>query len=183
MSAKRSLLTAALCLGLIFGIFQGASAQTGNVCLILAYEHDQTFSNSDCDSYTVGYGWVAVSPGLVEEFVKANSISAAFYGDNVKFGVSGEEAASLWLPMDTRPSEELGYYCPNPTGLVYRAKFRMDIGKLAPGTYNLFFLDTLSHPLNDGTASCVDDQGQHLPNIIYSGTFIDTYTDAITITP
>ena len=183
MSAKRVLLTAVLCLGLIFGIFQGASAQTGNVCVILAYEDTQTFSNSDCDSYTVGYTWVAVSPGLVKEFVNATSISAAFWGDNVKFGVSPEEAASLWLPMDTRDSAGLGFYCPNPTGLVYRAKFRMDIGKLAPGTYNLFFFDTLSHPLNDGTVSCVDDQGQHFPNIIYSGTFIDNYTEAITITP
>jgi hypothetical protein len=181
MSAKRVLLTAVLCLGLIFGIFQGGSAQTGKVCRIIAYEDVQTFSNSDCSSYTVGYTWVAVSPGLVKEFVKATSIDAAFYGDNVKFSVKPEDAAKLWSPIDTRASAELGYYC--PTGLLYRSFFDINIGKLDPGTYNLFFFDTLSHPLNDGTVSCVDDQGQHFPNIIYSGTLIDNYTEAITITP
>jgi hypothetical protein len=181
MSAKRALLTFVLCLGLIFGIFQGALAQTGKVCRILAYEDTQTFSNSDCDSYTVGYGWLAVSPGLINEFVNATSISAAFWGDNVKVGLSPEETANLWSPIDTRSSAELGFYC--PTGLLYRSFFDINIGKLAPGTYHLYFFDTLSHPLNDGTVACVDDQGQHLPNIIYSGTFIDNYTDAITITP
>ena len=109
MSAKRVLLTAVLCLGLIFGIFQGVSAQTGKVCRILAYEDTEKFSNSDCNSYTVGYGWLAVSPGLVKEFVKATSIDAAFYGDNVKFSVKPNDAAKLWSPIDTRDSAELGY--------------------------------------------------------------------------
>jgi hypothetical protein len=181
MPAKRVLLTTVLCLGLIFGIFQEVSAQTGKVCNILAYEDIQTFSNSDCDSYTLGYGWLAVAPGLVEEFVKATSIDAAFWGDNVKFSVKPEDAAKLWSPIDTRASEEFGYYC--PTGLLYHSNFRMNIGKLDPGAYHLYFFDTLSHPLTDGSQSCVDDQGQHFPNTIYSGTFIDNYTDDITITP
>jgi hypothetical protein len=47
----------------------------------------------------------------------------------------------------------------------------------------MWFFDELKHPVTDGMASCVDDQGQHLPNIIYSGTFIDNYTESITITP
>ncbi len=181
MSVKRVLLTTVLCLGLIFGVFQGTSAQTGKVCRILAYEETQTFSNSDCDSYTLGYGWLAVSPGLVKEFVKATSIDAAFWGDTVKFSVKPEDAAKLWSPIDTRPSAELGYYC--PTGLFYRSFFDIKIGKLDPGTYHLYFYDTLSHPLTDGTQSCVDDQGQRFPKIMYSGTFIDNHTDAITITP
>ncbi len=140
MSAKRVLLTAVLCLGLIFGIFQGVSAQTGNVCLILAYEDTQTFSNSECDSYAIGYGWLAVSPGLVKEFVKATSIDAAFWGDNVRLSIKPKDASRLWSAIDTRESAELGYFC--PLGIDYRSKFRWNIGKLDPGTYNLFFEDT-----------------------------------------
>lgn len=180
-STQKVLLTSVLCLGLIIGIFRGVSAQTGNVCRILAYEDFQTFSNSDCDSYTVGYGWFAVSPGLVTEFVKATSINAAFWGDNVKFSVKPEDAASLWSPIDRRSSEELGYHC--PTGPFYRSFFDINVGQLAPGTYHLYFFDTLSHPITDGTQICTDDQGQHFPKIMYSGTFIDNYTDDITITP
>ena len=116
----------------------------------------------------MGYGWAAVSPGLVKEFLKANSVTASFTGDNVNFAVTPQEAANLWSPIDTRPSAELGYYC--PTGLFYRSRFRWNLGKLAPGTYNLLFFGTLRHPVADGTASCVDDQGHHFPNIMYSGT-------------
>jgi hypothetical protein len=181
MSAKRVLLTTVLCLGLIFGIFQGASAQTGTVCRILAYEDPQTFSNSDCDSYTVGFGWLAVSPGLVKEFVKATSIDAAFYGDNVKFSVKPKDASRLWSPIDRRSSEELGYHC--PTGPFYRSFFDINVGKLAPGTYHLFFVATLRHPVTDGYQICTDDQGQHFPKIMYSGNIIDNGEGTITITP
>jgi hypothetical protein len=181
MSVKRVLLTGILCLSLVLGFFQRGSAQAGNVCLILAYEEVQTFSNSECDSYAIGYGWLAVSPGLVKEFVKATSIDSAFWGDNVRLSLKPKDASRLWSPVDTRTTQDLGYTC--PTGSVYRSKFRWNIGKLDPGTYNMWFFDELKHPVTDGMASCVDDQGQHLPNIIYSGTFIDNYTESITITP
>lgn len=181
MSVKRVLLTTVLCFGLVVGFFQRGFAQTGKVCRILAYEEVQTFSNSDCDSYIVGYGWLAVSPGLVKDWVKATKIEVAFWGDNVKFSVKPKDAAKLWSPIDRRSSEELGYHC--PTGPFYRVFFDINVGKLAPGSYNMWFFDELKHPVTDGTVSCVDDQGQHFPNIIYSGTFIDNYTEAITITP
>ena len=182
MSAKRVLLTTVLCLGLIFGFFQGVSAQPGNVCLIFVGASSQTFSNTDCDGgYTAGYGWAALAPGLVNEFIKANSITASFTGDNiVNFALSPKQASNLWRPIESLGDDLIGAHCPN--GLVYRSQFRWNLGQLAPGTYTLYFLDTLSHPINDGTVSCTDDQGHHLPNIVYSGTIFDN-VNTVTITP
>ena len=121
MSVKRVLLTAVLCLGLVLGFFQRGSAQAGNVCRILAYEDVQTFSNSDCDSYTVGYGWLAVSPGLVKEFVKATSIDAAFWGDNVKFSVKPKDASRLWSPIDRRIKRRIRLHIVQPGRFIDRS--------------------------------------------------------------
>jgi hypothetical protein len=181
MSVKRALLTAVLCLGLIFGIFQGASAQTGNVCRILPRGEDLTFSNSDCSSYWAGDGWIALSPGQVKEAVKASSVTASFYGDNVDFAVTPPGSSNVWGPILSLDDDFIGAKC--PTGLLYRSQFIWNLGQLAPGTYTLKYLWTVSHPLYDGTVSCTDDQtGQRLPNIRYAGTLNDTET-TVTITP
>jgi len=181
MSAKRVLLTAVLCLGLIFGFFQGGSAQPGNVCRIFPSGQDQTFSNSDCSSYWAGPGWAAVSPGLVNEFLVATSVTASFTGDNVNFAVTPQQSSNVWAPIEKVGDDLIGAHC--PTGWVYRSQFRWNLGQLAPGTYTLKFLWTVRHPIADGTQSCTDDQtGQKLPIILYSGTFNDSET-TITITP
>ena len=182
MSAKRVFLTAVLCLGLIFGFFRGASAQTGDVsCRIRPSGENQTFSNSDCSSYWAGPGWAAVSPGLVNVLIRASSVTASFTGNNVNFVVTPPQSSNIWGPILSLDDGRIGANC--PTGLVYRSQFIWNLGQLAPGTYTLKYLWTVSHPSNDGTVSCTDDQtGERLPNIIYSGTINDTET-TVTITP
>jgi hypothetical protein len=85
------------------------------------------------------------------------------------------------MPIEKLEDDTFGVNC--PSGRVYRADFNWDLGQLAPGTYTLFFLHTISHPLADGMQACSDDTtGQPLPKILYSGTIIDTLA-TITITP
>jgi len=182
MSAKRVLLTAVLCLGLIFGIFQGVSAQPGVSCRIRPFGEDQTFSNSACSSYWAGPGWAAVSPGLVNELIRASSITASFTGDNnVNTAITPKQASKLWDPIQSQKDDTIGANC--PTGLVYGSRNRWDLGQLAPGTYTLKLLWTVRHPVVDGTHRCTDNQtGQRLPKIMYSGTLLDTET-TVTITP
>jgi hypothetical protein len=181
MSAKRVLFSAVLCLGLIFGFFQRGSAQAGNVCNIPQNGQDQTLSNSVCDTYTTGYGWSAVSPGLVKDFILATSITASFTGNNVNFAITPQQAAKLWGPIQIVEDEIDGLNC--PTGLLYLTKFRWNLGKLDPGTYTLTFFDKFNHPVTDGSQICKDDDtGERLPIIIYSGTLLDN-VKTITITP
>jgi hypothetical protein len=181
MSTKRILLTTVLCMGLIFGFFQGGSAHTGNTCFIFALAgSERTFSNADCDNYTTGYGWVALSPGLVNAYIKATSNTAYFTGGNVTLALSASQAHNLWGPIQVQGDDLIGAHC--PTGKVYQSQFRWNLGQLAPGTYTLHFVSTLRYPVVDGTQSCVDDDGQHFPLVIYSGTLADNI-QTVTITP
>jgi hypothetical protein len=183
MSAKRVLLTAVLCLGLIFGIFQGASAKaTPGPCRISVLRDQLSFSNHDCSSYYISPGWFALTPALVNVFIQASSSTASLTGDNnVNLALTTQQAANLWEPIQTLEDNIFGLNC--PTGLVYLSDVKWDLGKLDLGTYTLKFFQTLSHPLIDGIGSCtVDQTGQGLSNIIYAGTQLDTET-TVTITP
>ena len=151
MSAKRVLLTAVLCLGLIFGIFQGVSAQAvpGPCRIHIVLFDTENFSNTDCSSYYISPGWFAVSPGLINEFIKASSSTASITGDNnVNFAVTPPQSSNLWGPIQSVEDDTLGANC--PTGLLYGSQFIWNLGQLAPGTYTLKFFSTVSHPLTDG---------------------------------
>lgn len=119
--------------------------------------------------------WVALSPGLVQEYLNASHESYTLVGNGETVAISDAETKQTYGPIIEAPPEILGLECPRP--LVAGTIFDYTLGHLEPGTYTLTRTATLDHPVNDAFHVCTF-AGQPAANTpsLYEGTRVSTVT-------
>jgi hypothetical protein len=119
--------------------------------------------------------WIALSPGLVQEYLNASHESYTLVGNGETVVVSEAEIEQAYGSIIQAPPEVVGVECPRP--LVAGAILDYNLGHLQPGTYTLTRMVTLDHPVNDAFHVCTF-AGQPAANTpsLFEGTRVSTVT-------
>jgi hypothetical protein len=157
MSTKRVQIAIALCLLLApvtAGSVKAQESEPGPCYFFPFGSETITFNESECTTIVLGtIEWAALSRGLVNEFLRATSLSFSAQGPGLDLAMDEEETAMLWSPISEVPSVEYGITCPHRAD-IQDTVWMKDLGDLEPGVYHIHAVLTLRHPIHDGLQQC-----------------------------
>lgn len=178
MNVKKILLLLILLL-LVAVMVPGASAEE-EPAQIAPYRDGAVYDVSTEQEVHIFWVWLALNPGLVNDYLDASHESYTLQGPGTSLAISDAEAAPHWSPILQAPPEMVGWECPRP--LAAGSIFDYNLGYLSPGEYTLTFIRTLDRPVNDGLHVCTIG-GEPLadaPSLFPAGTTVSTLTINVT---
>ena len=109
-------------------------------------------------------GWGVVGgPGLLNAYVKAHQATLIVEDEagNTVVSIGSAEFATLWGDPESFPSGFEDLSCASPTSNGAAWSYLLEAG-LPEGTYTISLVESLSHPITDGSHTCWFDDGTRL---------------------
>lgn len=124
--------------------------------------------SADCDEIHFVLGWAAMTPGQINEYLKATQYTLTIRdgSGNVLKSVVPAEFAQFWGPAYPINPADLGVECAMPK--AWETDLVLSLGKLLAGEYTLTIDENFTHPVTDGFQACWVE-GFKIPVSLYSG--------------
>ncbi len=137
----------------------------GEGCELL---HPNMTLSADCPQIFFVWGWAAMTPGQVNEYVKGtqDTITLRDGSGNVVQVIGPVDVTQSWGPAYAVDPADLGVDCGMPE--AWETDSALSLGALARGKYTITVERTFVHPVTDGFNACWAE-GFKLPVTLYSG--------------
>ncbi|MGE5463287.1 MAG: hypothetical protein ACM3PS_08025 [Syntrophothermus sp.] len=124
--------------------------------------------SADCDEIFFVWGWAAMTPGQVNEFLKGTRDTLTLRDEvgNLLKVISPRDIAITWSEAYPIDPADLGVQCGMPK--AWETDSVVSLGSLRPGKYTLTIERTFLHPVTDGFNACWME-GFKLPVSLYFG--------------
>jgi hypothetical protein len=134
--------------------------------------------SAECDEIHFVLGWVAMTPGQINEFLNAMQWTFTLRDDsgNVLKIITPNQVASFWSPAYAIDPADLGVDCGMPR--AWETDLMLPLGKLSAGNYTITLDENFRHPITDGFNACWID-GFKIPVTIYPTTY--SFTGPFTV--
>lgn len=134
--------------------------------------------SAECDEIHFVLGWVAMTPGQINVFLKAMqwTFTLRDASGNVLKIITPDQVALFWSPPYPVDPADLGVDCGMPR--AWETDLVLPLGKLDAGEYTLTLDENFKHPITDGFNACWVD-GYKIPVYIYPTTY--SFTGPFTV--